>query len=155
MNNLYRARFGETLPKEALDTPSPCRSTHWKRSQTKGKTGLRILILEDEVLVALDLESELQSMGVEDVDLAHTLETAHRLCDQHAYTHAFLDWNLGDSDSSEIIERLRATGCQLVLITGYDLRPEFLEAMGALHMSKPFRRSAIGAVLAAGGTART
>ena len=77
----------------------------------------RILIVEDEMLVAFELESILDDLGHEPVGIVPDLETAENYFD-HALDLALVDLNLRDGlTGPQIGARLGARGVTVVFIT--------------------------------------
>jgi DNA-binding response OmpR family regulator len=78
----------------------------------------RVLVVEDEFMIGLDVSQRLASAGYEVVGLATSLARALRLepkCDV-----AVLDVNLGRRETCEPIARkLRESGKPFVVLTGY------------------------------------
>jgi DNA-binding response OmpR family regulator len=95
--------------------------------------------VEDEVIISLETADALRDTFGFDVTLAHTLEAANRLADNNRFTHALLDVNLGRGETTtELAERLAATGATVVFCTGYS-RDEFGEITRYPVVEKPFR----------------
>ena len=77
----------------------------------------RILIVEDEMLVAMELESILQDLGHMPVGIAPDLQTAERLADE-PLDLALVDLNLRDGlTGPEIGKRLGERGASVLFIT--------------------------------------
>lgn len=77
----------------------------------------RILIVEDEMLVAMDLECVLRELGHEPVGIAPDLESARAYFDQ-PIDLALVDLNLRDGCTGpEIGARLSAKGVAVVFVT--------------------------------------
>src|SRR5690349_12359357 len=77
----------------------------------------RILIVEDEMLVAMELESILQDLGHVPVGIAPDLQTAERLADE-PLDLALVDLNLRDGlTGPEIGKRLGERGASVLFIT--------------------------------------
>ena len=97
-------------------------------------TGRSILIVEDEPLIALDLQSAFENAGAH-VITASKLREALSLIGTDGLSAAVLDHALGDGDSSQLCERLQERGIPFVIYSG------FSEAVGACqhapHVSKP------------------
>lgn len=84
----------------------------------------RILIVEDEMLVAMELESILEDLGHEPVGIAPDLTAAERLA-QTELDLALVDLNLRDGlTGPEIGKRLSARGVSVLFITA---NPRVLE----------------------------
>ncbi len=77
----------------------------------------RILIVEDEILVAMELEHTLQELGYEVVGAAADLTAAYRYFDE-PLDLALVDLNLRDGlTGPQIGERLGAKGVTVVFVT--------------------------------------
>jgi DNA-binding response OmpR family regulator len=86
------------------------------------------LIVEDEPLVALYVESVMSDLGFTEIRVAHDLETAEALLAEITPEVAVLDVNIGSSLVFPIAESLRARGVPLVFSTGRartELPPEW------------------------------
>lgn len=82
-------------------------------------TGLRILVVEDQIIVALDIESVLQRLGCEVVGPVARLEPAIRMAREEALDAAVLDVNLDGESVGPVVQELRARGLPIILATGY------------------------------------
>lgn len=79
-----------------------------------------VLIVEDETLIAWDLDLLLRNNGAADVVLASSLAQARRVLDTPvAFTVALLDLRLGDESGADLIEELQRRNIAIVLTTGY------------------------------------
>ncbi len=77
----------------------------------------RILIVEDEMLVAMDLESVLEDLGHEPIGIVPDLESAREFYDQ-PIDLALVDLNLRDGCTGpEIGAQLGAKGVAVVFVT--------------------------------------
>lgn len=77
----------------------------------------KILIVEDEMLVAVELEALLEDLGHSPVGIAADLADAEQLCDQ-PIDLALVDLNLRDGlTGPEIGKRLSARGVTVLFIT--------------------------------------
>ena len=81
-------------------------------------TGL-VLAVEDNVLIALDVEDVLIGLGAERVVIASTVTEALRLINLETPSFALLDINLGRERSWPIASRLQSLGVPHVFATGY------------------------------------
>ncbi|MBB3691952.1 response regulator [Sphingomonas sp. BK580] len=81
----------------------------------------RILIVEDEYLLADELAIELAELGATVLGPAPDVQTALRLLsDGEALNGAVLDINLGGEPAFPVADRLIAQGVPIVFTTGYD-----------------------------------
>ncbi|MCW5714828.1 MAG: hypothetical protein KIT43_09990 [Bauldia sp.] len=79
----------------------------------------RVLIVEDDALVAMEMEARVATFGCTVLGPAPTIAHAHRLLDQFRPDAALLDVNVCGERVTPIAVRLRAMGVPYVLITGY------------------------------------
>ena len=99
----------------------------------------KVLYVEDEVIVALDVADGLSSELGYDVKVAHNLTVANRLMEQHQFDYALLDMNLGHGErSTELGNRLAAAGTHVVFASGYN-RNEIDEIAYFQLIEKPFQ----------------
>ena len=105
-----------------------------KRSGLKGSS---ILLVEDEMLVAMLLESVLEQEGCKVIS-AGFVEQATRLATEQAIDAAILDVNLHGKRSYPVADALSARGIPFLFATGYgdvDLKTLFPDN---LVIAKPF-----------------
>lgn len=84
-------------------------------------SGLRILVVEDMFLVALDLSDRLEGMGCRVVGPASEVGAALRTIEDSALDGALLDVNLVDELSFPVAASLAAHGIPFIFLTGYSL----------------------------------
>ena len=113
-------------------------------------SGKRLLVVEDEILVAIDIEEMLKKAGSAVVGPAATLSRALSLAKVETLDAAVIDLNLGGESSAPLIDLLIERGVPLLLISGYD-DPSSLPArhQHLPRLQKPFRTSALLTRLAA------
>lgn len=100
----------------------------------------RILVLEDEFLIALDLVDLLDGLGAEVVGPAHRNEQALELLAQAHVDAAVLDVNIAGQRSDVVAEELRRRGIPFIFATGYGAETLL---NGAPVIRKPYRRDEI------------
>lgn len=81
--------------------------------------GLRVLVVEDEMLVCMDIEDMLEGFGCIIVGPAARVAQALTILEKEDVDVALLDVNLGRERSYPIIDRLIAKGTPFLLSTGY------------------------------------
>jgi len=104
--------------------------------------GLRILIAEDNVFAALELEQTLRDFGCEPVGPVASVAEALRLVRETPLDGALLDVDLRGERCFPIAEELRRRDIPVVFATGYDeqdLIPQTLTA--APRLRKPYMTS--------------
>jgi len=109
--------------------------------------GLRLLVVEDETLVAMLVEDFLTDLGCVVVDVAGTLEQGLAAASSGAIDGAILDVNLGGAKVFPIADVLAERGVRFVFATGYGpggVEPRYADRA---IIAKPFRREALERVL--------
>jgi CheY-like chemotaxis protein len=103
-------------------------------------TGLRILIVEDEVLIALDIEEMLLRLQCEVVGPAATIaEALSTIAGSDRIDGAILDLNLQGETVLPVVHRLNERSVPFVIATGYVRRGSDHPALlGARRLAKPF-----------------
>ncbi len=98
----------------------------------------RVLVVEDDALIALDIARQLASAGFQVVGPAISVAKALKLIGEPGCDIAVLDVNLGDKETSEPIAReLRARAKPFVILSGYARDEHPREFQGAPVLSKP------------------
>lgn len=87
-----------------------------------GVAGRRILVIEDEMLIALMLQNLLEELGHHVVGRAATVADALAIIETHtqAIDAATLDVDLAGEHSNAVADVLNAHGIPFIIITGYD-----------------------------------
>ena len=80
--------------------------------------GLVILVIEDEPLVALDVQQAFEDAGAT-VVVARTLAASLLAVEDNSVSAAIVDHALGDGDSSEICERLKERSVPFIIYSGF------------------------------------
>jgi DNA-binding NtrC family response regulator len=97
----------------------------------------RILIVEDEPLIALDLEAILLDADFEVVDIAGTIEKALAIIQMGKSDAVLLDANLKGVSSAPVAIALAERGLPFLVLSGYaaDQQPEAFRA--GSYLQKP------------------
>lgn len=107
----------------------------------------RILLVEDQMLIAMDVEGMLNDRGYETIVTTNSADDALRLVRAQIPDLAILDVNLGSGTSIAIAQELRRLGVPFTFATGYGDGGMIPEALSdAPVVKKPYD---IAAVLAA------
>ena len=98
----------------------------------------RMLVVEDEILVAMMIEDSLVSIGVEVAGVVGTLEEAMKRANEGGFDCALLDVHLRGRDIYPVAEVLAAKGVPFIFATGYGqgMLPEKWQECPVLQ--KPF-----------------
>ena len=99
--------------------------------------GCRVLLVEDESLVAMVAEDTLLDLGCE-VVLAMRLDAALSLAREADVQLAVLDVNLGEGCSYPVADILRARGIPFLFATGYSAAGLDLSYRGMPTLQKPY-----------------
>ncbi|TPE48941.1 HWE histidine kinase domain-containing protein [Amaricoccus solimangrovi] len=111
-------------------------------------TGKVALIVEDQLLIAMDLEAILEEAGMEVMGFARSTAEAFRMLEARSPDVAVLDVNLGGETSLAVAELLRARGVPFAFATGYsDLATIPGGEEGGEVVPKPYQPAQILAVL--------
>lgn len=101
--------------------------------------GYRVLVVEDEALLAMDIQDALEPLGCEIAGPAATVEDALLLIEEHAIDGALMDINLGGGRNSyPIAEALAGRGIPFAFLTGYGEQGVSSDYSGTPVLSKPF-----------------
>src|SRR5688500_3807925 len=83
--------------------------------------GIRVLIVEDEPLVAATLSDTVEDAGGEVAGIAHTVGEARQSIKTLAFDVAVLDLHLADGEVTPILEALQARHAPTLVHSGGDL----------------------------------
>jgi DNA-binding response OmpR family regulator len=99
----------------------------------------RVLIVEDEPLVAENLRADLLDAGFEVAGVAARLENALRLIEDIGFDVAILDANLAGTSAAPAAAALSARGLPFMVLTGYAREQLQREFSDAVYIQKPYR----------------
>jgi CheY-like chemotaxis protein len=110
--------------------------------------GKRVLIVEDEALVASLLEEMLLDLGATVVGPASTLPQAWELAREAVFDGAVLDVNIGGTRVDPLADALRRCRVPFVLATGYGAAAAQLSSQEPV-IEKPYTAEALAGALEA------
>lgn len=100
--------------------------------------GRSVLLVEDEVMIAWDIEQTLAAAGMRVLGPAASVGSALRLIEEQRPDAAILDLNLRGELVTPVARRLRELGVPFVLSTAYNhLRGDGAEFQGVQNIGKP------------------
>lgn len=99
----------------------------------------RVLVVEDEFMIVLMLESLLSEAGFEVTDVATKLEPALAFVEAGAYDVAILDANLAGVSSAPVATALTARSIPFLVVSGYATTQRDSAFAAGLHVQKPFK----------------
>lgn len=98
----------------------------------------RILVLDDEALIAMMLADWLEELGHETIGPAYSVPEALQLIEQQLPDAAILDVNVANVRSDAVAEVLFAKNIPIAFATGSQTDAISDKFAGALSMMKPF-----------------
>lgn len=110
--------------------------------------GTRILIVEDDAIIAMTAEDMLEEVGCTTAAIAATLAEALARVEDTEFDIALLDLNLKDEVSLPVAALLRAKGKPFIFATGYDGIPADSGFGDVPFISKPYRIDQLAAMIA-------
>jgi PAS domain S-box-containing protein len=136
------------IPRTRVAVPSPLPRT----VTAAASPAARVLVVEDDMLIALDIVEMLSRYGHDVVGPASGVAEALEVLANQQVDAAVLDANLGGAMATAIAERLDALKVPFVVATGYGTLPGAGFVGRPVMLSKPFTtdelRDALGAALA-------
>jgi CheY-like chemotaxis protein len=104
--------------------------------------GRRVLIVEDEVLIAMELESLFRAEGCEVLGPVNSVARALGLIESRRPDVAVLDLNLGGDRGTPVARALASENVPFIVVSGYsDPVLDEPELRAAPRLLKPFRHA--------------
>ncbi len=122
--------------------PAQSPSSPWYPTPDKGdpdQVKCRVLVVEDEALIAMQVKSDLENAGHTVIGPAQTLQQGIDLIESEEMDFALLDLRLGDDLSTPVADHLGKRGIPFAFTTGFEDRtmlPKHLQAVPCL--TKPY-----------------
>lgn len=111
--------------------------------------GLRILVVEDEMMVAMLMEDLLELFGCTIVGPAASIAMALRLIAAEAVDGAMLDLNLAGHSVYPVADELARRGIPFIFVTGYGSQELEGDHNDRPKLPKPFRRLELQRIMTA------
>jgi len=111
--------------------------------QERALHGLRVLVVEDDYFIAIELCSALRAAGAEVLGPARDLETGLAAIDSEHIDCGVLDVNLRGHLGFQIATGLRARGIPVIFTTGYDASMIPPELADVVRLEKPVDLTAL------------
>ena len=109
--------------------------------------GLKVLVVEDEMLVSMLVEDMLSDLGCEVVGPAAELDEAMSLAESADIDLALLDVNLGGKPIFPVADALKRRGVPFAFASGYGEAGLSEDHRGATVLQKPFREADLAKAL--------
>ena len=113
----------------------------------QGLEGLRVLVVEDEMMVSMLIEDMLTDLGCTIIGPASRLDEALQLAREAELDCAVLDVNLGGQPIFPLADLLREKGAPFAFATGYGDAGLRDVDKGSPVLQKPFREADLARVL--------
>jgi light-regulated signal transduction histidine kinase (bacteriophytochrome) len=111
-----------------------------------------VLLVEDNMIIALDSEDALHALGARQVLTASSIARASVLVADGKVDFAVLDFNLGFETSLPVADLLHQKDVPFIFATGYGDGLDLPERYGDVPLvKKPFNKDTLGAAIAAAG----
>jgi CheY-like chemotaxis protein len=114
---------------------------------TSGISAKRVLVVEDEYLVAMDMSAYLEAAGAHVVGPASNVNAALEVLKRAELDGAILDVNLRGEMAYPVADALAARGIPFVFTTGYGARGVPARFAGVKRCEKPTTPEAISRAL--------
>lgn len=107
----------------------------------------KVLLVEDEQIIAMDLQENLEQMGYEVIGPANCMEEALSLAEQHKPNIALLDVMIeGEHDGIDTAQQLNTLGIPFIFLTAYSDN-QTMQRAAQVHpygvLTKPVERSVL------------
>jgi CheY-like chemotaxis protein len=116
-------------------------------TESTALSGLRVLVVDDEALVAMLMEDMLQDLGCEPVGAAARVSQALEMVRDLEFDLAVLDVNLAGESIAPGAEAVLARGAAVVFATGYGEAGVPAAFKGRPTLQKPFGIAEVAAKL--------
>ena len=116
-------------------------------SEASKLDGLKVLVVEDEMMVSMLIEDMLGDLGCEVIGPASRLDEAIQLANEAELDCAVLDVNLGGQPIFPLADLLREKGAPFAFATGYGDAGLRDVDKGSPVLQKPFREGDLARVL--------
>lgn len=141
------ARFLKPAPPRERKTADESGQSH-TMERAGGSIPEHVLVVEDSMIIAMDTEDSLRSLGVKTVTTAGSVAGALESIAKDPPQFAVLDYNLGNENSDPVAAKLKALGVPFVLATGYGELADKLEEHGAMGLlKKPYGKGELSELL--------
>lgn len=108
----------------------------------------RGLVVEDNVIIAMDCEAVLRDLGCSEIEMASNVAQAIKIIESAPIGFAVLDVNLGSETSFAVADALAARDIPFIFASGYADGVSFPEAhQDKERVNKPFDASTLAAAL--------
>ena len=116
--------------------------------QSASTEARRVLVVEDEILIGMEIAEILKDAGFETFGPVATVDAALALLDDEKCDAAVLDINLGQETSEPVAKRLAEMGTPYLSVSGRSIGDRPPAFSGAPHLAKPIQSALLATKLA-------
>ena len=129
----------EAVPEATKETAAPLQVDAEPPTLAPAHLSGRVLLVEDNFIIAKEMSDQLKDIGFEEVFVASTVDAALEFIEEGTPLFSVLDVNLGPSVTSEpIAQKLSDLGAEFVFVSGYGEDLEMFEAFKSVpRLTKP------------------
>jgi CheY-like chemotaxis protein len=109
--------------------------------------GPKVLVVDDEPLIAMLLQDWLEELDYHPVGPAHSVSEALNLINDCSLDAAILDVSIGNEDSYPVADMLKARAIPFAFATGGDERSILPAHAGVALLNKPYTIEALRSVM--------
>ncbi len=139
------------LPAKALvdlDAETPVKVVGSITEITNVAHGKTVLLLEDNMVLAMDMVDSITRLGAKRIETANTVDAASREIEHTAFDFAVLDMNLRGVVSFDVALRLREQGVPFVFVTGYGSQVDMPHALREVEiLTKPIDEGSLSVAI--------
>jgi CheY-like chemotaxis protein len=107
----------------------------------------RVLLVEDEFLIALEAEHYLRELGTRSIEIASTLPAALELAARGAFDVAVIDVNLNGEMSYPLAEQLAQRRIPIIFASGYQMDERRERIPPGVWLPKPYTSESLRTAL--------
>lgn len=116
----------------------------------------KILVLEDDLILAFELRSRLRDLGYGAVTIATSNEEAIAMIDRDHFEFALLDVNLLHETSAATADKAKSAGLAFAFLTGYAHDPDWAARYNGMpQLAKPVDNTSLSSAIIEARNART
>lgn len=110
--------------------------------------GLRVLVVEDDYFIAVQVEDILRTLKCKAVGPCSSVEAALTACNGGSFDFALLDMNIRGQSILPVVEVLSTMKLPFILATGYQISSsEDPVLQNAIRVAKPFNVNDVGGAM--------
>lgn len=129
---------------KASEQTSETPEDHVEQQQTEAQVDGHCLVVEDNMIIALDASDMLSDLGATHVHTASSVADGLSILSRQSISFALLDVNLGDETSIPVIERCLELGIPTLLATGYGTNADIVERFPEMPiLTKPYNSDSL------------